>query len=196
MASGHTDALSSETATEFAFLPRPDATLPRVLEGWFFIAAALLVLSGGYKIYDPAPTVGALTAGRLPSGRWAAYTLGTVEIVAALAGTVMGGAASLTVAAVYLAFAAFVAYALLRRLPLQSCGCFGKADTPPTWGHLVFNLFSAGVAGAIATKATAPIEVLADQPLAGVPYLAFVGLGVWVVYLLLTELPQLRRAAG
>jgi hypothetical protein len=166
-----------------------------VLEAWFFIAAALLVLSGGSKIYDPAPTVGALAASGLPSGNWVAYSLGLAEIVAALAGTLIGGWASLSVAAVYTAFAAFVAYALLRRIPLQSCGCFGKADTPPTRGHLVFNLLSAGAAAGLAATGRVPLDLLADQPLWGLPYLAFVGLGVWVVYLLLTELPRLRQAA-
>lgn len=167
-----------------------------MLEAWFFIAAALLILSGGSKIYDPAPTAGALAAAGIPGGNGAAYILGLAEIAAALTGTVLGGWASLSVAAIYAAFAAFVAYALLRRIPLQSCGCFGKRDTPPTWGHLTFNLLSAGAAVGVAATSTHPIDVLSRQPLWGLPYLGFVALGVWVVYLLLTELPRLSKATG
>lgn len=163
-----------------------------VLEAWFFIAAALLLVSGGSKFVDPAPTRGALQATGLPAFDWAVYLIGTAEIAAALTGTVLGGWTSLGVALTYLGFAGFVAYALLRRIPLQSCGCFGKADTPPTWGHLVFNVVSAGVAIGVAVTGTEPLGILAGQPLGAVLYLAFVAIGVWVVYLLLTELPRLR----
>jgi hypothetical protein len=166
-----------------------------VLEAWFFIAAALLVVSGGAKLWDPAPTRGALQASGLPSGAWTAPTLGIVEIAAGIAGTVLGGVASFGVAAIYLAFAGFVAYALVRKIPIQSCGCFGKADTPPSWLHLGFNVLSAAAASGVALSRRPPVDVLGDQPLWGIPYLGFVALGVWTVYLLLTELPRLREAA-
>jgi uncharacterized membrane protein YphA (DoxX/SURF4 family) len=163
-----------------------------VLEAWFFIAAALLVISGGSKLIDPAPTRGALAAADLPSGAWTAPVVGVIEIAAGIAGTVFGGPASMAVGIVYLGFAGFVALALLRRLPIQSCGCFGRPDTPPTWGHLVFNVISAAGAFALAVTGRIPLDTLTDQPLAAVPYLGFVALGVWVVYLLLAELPTLR----
>ena len=163
-----------------------------MLEAWFFIAAALLVISGGSKLIDPAPTRGALAAADLPSGAWTAPLLGVVEIAAGVSGTVLGGWASVAVGLVYLGFTGFVAVALIRRLPVQSCGCFGRPDTPPTWGHMAFNVASATVAGAVAAAGLVPIDVLAGQPLAAVPYLGFVALGVWVVYLLLAELPTIR----
>lgn len=166
-----------------------------VLEAWFFIAAALLVVSGGAKLWDPAPTRGALEASGLPSGSWTAPTLGVVEIVAGLGGTVLGGGASLVVGVIYLAFAGFVAYALMRKIPIQSCGCFGKAGTPPSWLHLGFNVLSVVAAVGVAVAPQPPIDLLGDQPLWAIPYLGFVALGVWVVYLLLTELPRLREAA-
>jgi hypothetical protein len=115
--------------------------------------------------------------------------------VAGIAGTVLGGVASFGVAAIYLAFAGFVAYALVRKIPIQSCGCFGKADTPPSWLHLGFNVLSAAAASGVALSRRPPVDVLGDQPLWGIPYLGFVALGVWTVYLLLTELPRLREAA-
>ena len=96
------------------------------------------------------------------------------------------------VALVYAGFAGFVGLAMSRRLPIASCGCFGKADTPPTWIHLVINL--AAIAGAIA-YATAGgnslPSVLGQQPLAGIAYVGFLGIGVYCLYLLLSELPRL-----
>ncbi|HJR91453.1 MAG TPA: MauE/DoxX family redox-associated membrane protein [Acidimicrobiia bacterium] len=163
-----------------------------MLEAWFFIAAALLVISGGSKLIDPAPTRGALAAADLPDGAWTAPALGLAEVVAGIGGTVLGGPASVAVGVIYLGFAGFVTLALVRKLPIQSCGCFGRTDTPPTWGHLVFNLVSAAVAFALAATGSIPLDTLGDQPLAGIPYLGFVGLGVWIVYLLLAELPTLR----
>lgn len=166
-----------------------------VLEAWFFIAAALLVLSGGSKIVDPAPTRGALAAADLPAGAWTAPTLGVVEIIFAIAAIVYGGWAAASAGLIYAGFAAFVVYALVRRLPIQSCGCFGRADTAPTWIHVGFNLVSAVAGIGVAFTGSAPVALLADQPLMGVPYLAFVGLGVAVVYLLLAELPGLGTAS-
>ncbi len=165
-----------------------------MLEGWFFIAAALLMVSGGMKLVDPAPTRGALKAAGLPAGRWAVFTLGFAEITAAAAGLVVGAWAAGAVVLVYSGFAGFVAYALWRRLPLASCGCFGKADTPPTLGHVVFNLVSAAAAAGIVVTGRVPVDVLADQPLWGLPYLGYVAVGVAVVYLLLAELPATLQA--
>ena len=163
-----------------------------MLEAWFFIAAALLIVSGGAKLIDPAPTRGALVATGLPNSDRVVYLIGAAEIATALTGTMLGGWTSLGVAAVYLAFAGFVAYALIRRIPIQSCGCFGKADTPPTWSHLAFNVISFAAAIGVTLGGKHPLDVLGDQPLWAIPYLAFVVLGVWVVYLLLTELPRLK----
>lgn len=164
-----------------------------MLEAWFFIAAALLVLSGGSKIMDPAPTRGALKAAGLPDGAWGVKAIGGVEIAGAILGLVLGGWAAGIVAVTYLGFALFVANALLREIPIQSCGCFGRTDTPPTWSHLVFNLASAAAAVGVAVTGTVPVDLFIDQPLLGIPYLGFVTVGVWVVYLLLAELPQLRE---
>lgn len=141
---------------------------------------------------DPEPTRGALGATRLPAATAVAMTLGVWEIVAgaialAFGGPVGGGLLALT----YLGFAGFVGFALARDLPIQSCGCFGRDDTPPTWLHVAVNL-SAGAAGIwIAVTGTGDLLVtLGDQPLAGIPYLGFVGVGVYALYLLLAELPQ------
>lgn len=160
-------------------------------EGWFLIVAALLALSGGAKIIDPDPTRGALRAAHLPSGRWASQALGVVELTVAGWAIALGGPfAAAVVTALYVGFAVFVWWALRKDIPLQSCGCFGRADTPPTTIHLVVNL--AAAAGAAVT-AFRPYEgilrVLSDQPALGIPYVGFICLGVYLLVLVLTELP-------
>ena len=161
-----------------------------MIEAWLLIAASLLVLSGVAKVIDPAPTSGALAAARLPAGDAIVRLVGVTEVAVALVGVVVGGPALVGMAVVYGSFAWFIAIALHRDLPIRSCGCFGRADTPPTVGHLLFNALSMGAALGGALGGTVPVAVLRDQPLAGVPYLGFVAIGVWVVYLLLAELPQ------
>jgi hypothetical protein len=162
-----------------------------MLEGWHFITVALLVLSGGSKVRDPEPTRGALRAAGLPSSRGAVWGLGGVEIViGSMALGLVSPMITGAVAAIYLGFAGFVAYALLRRLPLQSCGCFGRSDTPPGWLHVGVNLSAAGVAGALALGGGGDlIGLLREQPAAGIPYLGFVGIGAVLTALLLSELP-------
>ncbi|MEX1044390.1 MAG: MauE/DoxX family redox-associated membrane protein [Acidimicrobiia bacterium] len=169
------------------------ATLTAMLEGWYFITVALLVLSGGSKVRDPEPTRGALRAARLPSSRGAVVGLAAGEItVGAVALAVGTPFAPITVAAFYLGFAGFVSYALLRNLPLQSCGCFGKSDTPPGWMHVGINLSAATVALVVAATGGADLlGILADQPAAGIPYVGFVALGATLVALMLSELPSI-----
>jgi hypothetical protein len=163
------------------------------VEGWFFLVAALLVWSGIRKFAASEPTSGALRAAGLPSSLLSVIGLGSVEVgVGSMALLFSGPAYAWAVAAVYAGFAGFVAMAMSRRLPIASCGCFGKADTPPTWVHLILNL--AAVGGAIvfaAADGPSLPSILAQQPLAGIAYVGFLGLGVYCLYLLLSELPRL-----
>lgn len=164
------------------------------MEGWFFLVAALLVFSGFRKLADPSPTSGALRAAGLPSSRLAVIGLGAVEIGAgSVALLVPEPVWAGTVALVYAGFAGFVGLALSRRWPIASCGCFGKADTPPTWIHLAVNLGGVGGGLAFATIGGPSLpSLLSQQPLAGMAYVGFLVVGVYCLYLLLSELPQLN----
>ena len=99
--------------------------------GWSHLCAALLVISGGNKLFDPEPTRGALREAGLPSFRLAAIGLGVWEIlagsVALVFGEVIGGALLIVT---YAGFALFVGWALVREIPIQSCGCFGRETRP------------------------------------------------------------------
>src|SRR5262245_11224695 len=168
-----------------------------VLAGPFAIACTLLAIGGVAKAFRPLDTAGALRAMRLPSEPWVVRAGGAFEAAVALAALVTGwwGFAFL-VAASYLAFGLFVVGALRAGLPLSSCGCFGKVDTPPTVVHVVIDFAAAVVATSVALGGdTALPDVLSDQPLAGAPFVLLVAIGVYLTFLALTALPKTMAAA-
>src|SRR5438067_6629975 len=135
------------------------------LAGPVVVVSALLALAGGLKAVQPASTAGALRALRLPSALPLVRLLGLLEVVigAGVAVTLWPPLLVL-VAAMYLAFAAFVIAALGAQTPLQSCGCFGTADTPPSPVHVGVDVAAAVVALVSAVTETPSLRTtLSDQ---------------------------------
>lgn len=123
--------------------------------------------------------------------------LGGLEVSVAVAAIVLGGPwLPLVAATMYLGFAAFVANALARKLPIRSCGCFGAPDTPPGRIHLVVNLLAAGT---LALAFFEPIDFVAQIAVGGfaqnVAFIVFTAATVYLLYALLAVLP-LTSAAG
>lgn len=112
------------------------------------IFSVLLILTGGAKLRRPRDTARALSATGIPFPLAATYVLAWAEVVIGTASIVTGSAAALGAqAALYGLFLVWVVVALARDIPIASCGCLGRDDTPPHTGHLVLN--AAGVAGSI-----------------------------------------------
>jgi len=169
-----------------------------VLAGPFVIAGALIALGGAFKAIDPADTAYALRALGLPHAALLVRTGGVAELVIGVGALVVGGPVfAALVALSYLAFAGFVVLALRSGSPISSCGCFGKVDTPPSPVHLVIDLLAAGIATtvALAGDVVALPDVLADQPMLGVPFVILAVTGVYVVFLSFTALPKTLAAA-
>lgn len=166
------------------------------LVGPLFIAAALLVLAGVPKIAEPGDTTRAIRSVGLPAADPAVRLLAVVEVAIGIAVIAFGGpAAAAMLGLLYAAFAGFILLAMRRGGAVASCGCFGKDDTPPTYGHLLLNLSAAAVGIVAAFGGVGGLlDVLPDQPAAGIPFIGFVGLGAWFGYLVLTALPRLRSA--
>ena len=130
-------------------------------------AALLLLAAGAAKVADPTTTAGALAALGWPSSPGLVRTGAAGEALLGAAALVVGGPVlAALVAASYLGFVAFVVAALRAGTPLSSCGCFGRADTPPHPGHVVVD--AALAAGALAA-AIAGADPVAD---AGLPEVA------------------------
>ena len=113
--------------------------------GWSHLSAALLLISGGTKLVDPDPTSGAMRAAGLPASRWIVTALGVWEIVAGSLTLTFGGVLGGSVLFItYAGFSVFIWYTLANGLPIQSCGCFGRTDTPPSVSHIAVNVLAAG----------------------------------------------------
>jgi len=159
----------------------------------FEVAAVLLAAGGILKAVRPADTARAIQALGLPVPGSLVRVAGGAEVAIAAAAFLTGHPVAVAlVAASYVIFAGFVWSARRRRLPIASCGCFGRVDTPPSAIHLALNGVAALAAGmALAEGATGFADVLTSQPLGGVPYTLMLVLGSWLAFLALTSLPRL-----
>jgi hypothetical protein len=170
------------------------------LAGPFLVTVALLLAGGALKVVRPAFTARAMREMGLPVSATAVRAVAVAEVAIA-AGALVGGGRILAalVAASYAGFAAFVAAALRRGVPVSSCGCFGADDTPPTTVHLVLNLAAVAVAGAVALSGSGAgglteITTLEGSLLLRVAFLASTAASVWLAYVALAVLPKLRVA--
>jgi hypothetical protein len=166
------------------------------LAGPFAAVVAVLAAGAVLKALKPADTARALSAFGLPGSAPAIRLLSVVEVVIAAGALLLGNRLLATLVALsYAGFAAFVVVALRRELPLATCGCFGAVDSPPTPLHVVLNVLAAAVAGAVALDGGwAPVTVIADQPLGGLPFLVLTATAAYLMYLCLTLLPHLRAS--
>ncbi len=156
------------------------------------VALVLLVPSGVAKIINPDPTAGALGTARLPSARIMVRGLGAIEVVSSLVALAAGAIWLLPATILYISFALFTGAAVLGRFPLQSCGCFGRDETPPTGIHVVFNLLAAG---SLSYLWASGLPMLSDKlsTAESVGFLAFAIIGAYLSYVLLSELPNTQE---
>ncbi|HEX6946831.1 MAG TPA: MauE/DoxX family redox-associated membrane protein [Acidimicrobiia bacterium] len=157
------------------------------------VALALLALAGLAKLMEPEYTSGALRATGLPSGIGIVRLLGMAEFMAGVAGLVLGGPLVAPAAVFYAGFSVFTWQALRRDTPLQSCGCFGREDTPPSTIHLVFDVVATIALAAVAVANLSPLPP--GRSIETIVYAGFVGLGTYASVLVLTRLPAVLRLA-
>lgn len=149
-----------------------------LLQGVVHAASGLLVLAGAQKAVAPMPLVRALRSVGPRVPRDAVRAAAALEALVGLAALVDGRrATSLAVAASYAVFTGFVLLARQRGGVLASCGCFGKADTPPTATHAALTglLAAAALTGA---PGALPVTVLALATTAAVAVTAYLVLAV------------------
>jgi hypothetical protein len=131
----------------------------------FGAASLLLLAAGGAKVVDPTRTAGALATlgwGVPP----VSVRVGAVaEALLGALGLVVGGpVVAALVAFSFAGFAVFVALALASGTPVGTCGCFGRADTPPRPVHVAVDAVLA--AGALLAAAIDPVALLDAPPVA------------------------------
>jgi uncharacterized membrane protein YphA (DoxX/SURF4 family) len=171
-----------------------------LLTGAFQILAVVVIVGGAAKLVSPGAFRATLRSLGVPGGVVAARLAGLVEIGLGGAALVLGGRAwAAALAALYGVFTIVVVVA--RRKGAESCGCFGSVAAPPSTLHVVIDAASTVVAAAAAIVGVPGlVDVLADQPLAGVPYLVLIAVGAWVIVVadttgaqLLDEMAAVRR---
>jgi hypothetical protein len=163
-----------------------------VTAGPFMIAAILVAAGGALKALRPRDTGNALRAVGVGVPDWVVRVGGAAEAVIGVYAIVAGDRwSAFLVAASYLAFTLFVLVALRRGTPIASCGCFGKIDTPPSVVHVVVDLaFAVAALVVVVDPGVGIADVIADQPLAGVPFAVLVAIGTSFAFLALTALPR------
>ncbi len=174
-----------------------------VVAGPFFAAAALLGAAGALKVVRPRSTVDALRSASLPGTRsgagplaapWAGRLLGLGELAVAVAALGFGGrAAAALVFAAYLGFALFTARLLRVAEAGAPCGCFGAEDSPARPLHVLVNaMIAATAAAAVAWPTPGLRAVLAEQPGRGLPFLGLTAMCGWLLFVMLTVVPDLQ----
>jgi Methylamine utilisation protein MauE len=160
--------------------------------GPYAIAAGLLALAGAMKALRPADTATALrgVGVRVPTSMVRAGGLAEV-VVGSLALVIASVVVAVLVAISYVAFAVFVTVALVRHLPIASCGCLGKADSPPSVVHVGIDVAAALAALAIAVDpGLAPLDLLHQGVGDSVAYAVLVVIGIAAAGLAVTLLPR------
>jgi hypothetical protein len=130
----------------------------------------LLVVGGAVKVVDPSGTVGALGMLGVPVGRCTVRMLAASEL--ALGGVALAVSDQIVVALVglsYVVFALVIGIARVRRVPIDSCGCLGRMETPPSWRHLaVVGVVAAGAAAEVFDPHASLLERLTDGSVHGI----------------------------
>lgn len=102
------------------------------------IFSVVLIVTGVAKLVRPTDVEKALRALGLPAIRGTGLVIGLAEVVVGSAALFFQPARAVQ-AVFYAVFAVWVLVALRRDIPLASCGCLGRDDTPPTVAHVVLN---------------------------------------------------------
>ena len=133
-----------------------------VVEAAYALGASLLVVGGVLKLLDPSGTVGALRALGLSVPVALVRVLAAAEAVLGAAAWTAGGSVVPTlVAGAMLLFIVVVVGALVRAVPIDSCGCFGGFETPPSrWHLLVLAVAGAGALGVAVDPGRAVVDAI------------------------------------
>ncbi len=171
---------------------------PRSLAVPFGAAALVLALSGLAKLRRPGSLVRVLHAIGIPAGPIVVRLLAGLELALGTACLVFPRrATAVGIGLLYLFFAGFLSFFLARGIEVQSCGCAGDRELPPSWIHVGLNL--AAAMAALGAAATGPAfegvaRTAAGVPLAGVGFVAGVATVSWLAVLCAAYLPTVLFA--
>jgi hypothetical protein len=158
------------------------------------VVAVVVAFAACAKVLDPTTTVGALRAAGVAARDAMVRAGALVELGVALAVLVSGARVALvTLGLSYLGFTLFVVLALRSRRPLATCGCVGRADSPPSRIHVVLDALAAAVLVAAAVVGVdAPARVVTSVAVPeAVTFVLLVATGAALFGAAITTLPVL-----
>lgn len=130
-----------------------------------------------------------MTALGFPSIPLVGGVVGVVEVVVGST-ALFWGPSLVAQGFLFVVLGIWILAALRREVPIASCGCLGKDDTPPTVAHIVLNAIAASVslvaAGGPALRISTGLE--------GVAQLAVLAVGLFLSYIVLTDGARLSGA--
>jgi hypothetical protein len=157
------------------------------------IFALLLIATGIAKLRSPQDTAVALSMMGFPKLNAIGWGIGAIEIaVGALVLITMNAVALAIQTLLYVGFTVWITVALLRKVPIASCGCLGTPDTPPYWGHLVVDSLAAGVS--LAALLSGP-AVYPEGLLGATALVLVVGLASYLCWVIIGDGARLHGAA-
>lgn len=157
-------------------------------------AALLLIVAGVAKMARPVPTTELLVSFGLPEVPAAVVVIGVVESAVGVLALVVGGPLLAAATGVlYLVFLAAAWRALVTGAP--TCGCFGRANSPPSWLHIVGN---SGFAAAsfVAVAGQTPTQVMSEAPANGIGFVLGAGVIAGLALVAFTAVPEALAARG
>lgn len=150
------------------------------------IFSLVLVLTGAAKVARPFDLQRALTSLGMPRIPGVGVAIGLIEVIVGVA-ALFAPSVLWAQAALYLAFAGWVVLALRSNVPLASCGCLGRADTPPSAAHVTLNL----VAVIVSVGAAFGDPLAMESGIGLIAQLSVVAVGVFLAYVVLNDAAQL-----
>ena len=151
----------------------------------FSIAAAvfsvILVVTGVSKMIRPADVDRAIRQLGVKSFPNAGFMLGVLEFGVGV-GALFFAPLLAAQAVIYLAFVVWLAFALRLDVPIASCGCLGRPDTPPTRAHLGFNVVGMAVSG---LAVSSPLSL--GSGFEAVAQVSLIAVGAFLAYVLLSD---------
>lgn len=156
------------------------------------IFSVLLIVTGAAKIVRPHDVTSALVDLGLPRVPAAGLVIGLVEVAVGVAALAYSEALVVQ-GLLYSVFAGWVILALRADVPIASCGCLGRDDTPPTVAHAVLNVLAA----LVSFGAAVGHGLVFDSILQVVGQVVVIAVGVFLSYLVLNQAARVvgeRRA--
>lgn len=151
------------------------------------VFSVLLILTGAVKIVRPHDVQRALVTLGMPRMPGIGIAIGVVELAIGI-GALLIPFFLVAQATLYSLFAVWVAVALRSSVPIASCGCLGRADTPPTAAHIVLNV----VAAVISVGAIFGDPLASESGLAAVASIVVIATGLFLSYIILTDAAHLE----